>query len=553
MAKPKLVRICLMFFIMIILLSGSSLAASTRFFSDVPNGHWAERYIARMNLMGVAKGYDDGSFGINKPVNRLETVVMIIRAMGLESQAEGKSIPLTFQEPEAVPAWAKQYIAMGVIQGVISGNDLVLFRGDDFAKRYEVAQFIGKALGLEAIAPNHASDVLSYSDASDIPSSARGYVALLKSNGMMTGNEDGTFRPLENVTRGEFAVLMARLDEKLGKLPEKEVQGTVSQVTTSTITIKTDSGYETLTVGEDCLIFPDMALNDIPVSRQVFAVKTGFKALLIDTVPSGATEDNISDNPPDNPFGNTDTDIINTGTTEAFTGQLSVSIVSVNFIPRLSVTVKDEDNKIKTYPIADTCSGVSRNGSSALLKDIVSGDQATLQIINSEIIGMQAETVSSKTEGTVKEVLVSDEAVLTITDESERERTFLIDNETRIIKDGNDGTVLDLRAGDAVELRLESNRVSRIYAESWEEKDQVIGEVTRIIPDLNLLVISGKEDMETKTYIVFADADTKMITAEGDLLSRLTRLKTGDRVVIVGQIQGNMITATSLVVIGQEN
>ncbi len=77
----------------------------------------------------------------------------------------------------------------------------------------------------------------------------------MNKNGVMMGNANGTFRPQENVTRGEIAVLMTRLDDQLEKFPEKEVRGTVSQVTNSTITIKTDGGYETLTVGDDCLIF----------------------------------------------------------------------------------------------------------------------------------------------------------------------------------------------------------------------------------------------------------------------------------------------------------
>jgi hypothetical protein len=95
--------------------------------------------------------------------------------MGLESQAEGKSIPLSFQDPDQIPSWAKGYVAMAVIQGVISGDDLVSFRGEELAKRYEVAEFIGKAMGLEGSAPNHRTDVLPFSDSADIPSSARGY------------------------------------------------------------------------------------------------------------------------------------------------------------------------------------------------------------------------------------------------------------------------------------------------------------------------------------------------------------------------------------------
>lgn len=52
-------------------------------FSDVPAGHWAEKYIAAVQEAGYMTGYPDGTFGLGKPVTREELAVVVALVEGL--------------------------------------------------------------------------------------------------------------------------------------------------------------------------------------------------------------------------------------------------------------------------------------------------------------------------------------------------------------------------------------------------------------------------------------------------------------------------------------
>ncbi|WP_165861173.1 S-layer homology domain-containing protein [Paenibacillus paeoniae] len=52
-------------------------------------GHWASSYIERALNEGLAKGYEDGSFQPDRPVNEAEFLAMLLRAYGTDIKAGG--------------------------------------------------------------------------------------------------------------------------------------------------------------------------------------------------------------------------------------------------------------------------------------------------------------------------------------------------------------------------------------------------------------------------------------------------------------------------------
>jgi len=526
--KRRLTR-CLTLLLVIVMLPRSASAAPERIFSDVPENHWAERYITRMNLMGIIEGYSDGSFGINQPVSRFEIVTTIIRVMGLESQSAELSIPDSFQYPASVPEWARKYVAMGVIQGVITGDDLVSFRGGEAAKRYEVAQFIGKAMGYAGTADLHALDDLPYIDKADIPSEARGYVYLLKENGLMEGNENGTFRPRANVTRGEMAALMAKLDEKMGKLPDKEIKGTVSQVTQSTVTIRTVDGYETLVVDGDSFIFlkdGKGVLTDIVPLDWVLAVKNGFKAQLLDVNSSGST-----------------------APAQKLSGSVFGDVVSVNYYPELEIIISDYNEETQTIPISDDCI-IERDGDKVLVRDILPGDKVEIEIEGGQAEQISAEPTDGNIAGKIKQIVIRDKALLTIVDEDDEEHTYEIKNNTKIRKNGYTASPLELKAGDYVDLQWESNFATKVYAESRYLKEQLTGKVLKVNTDLSMLVILPDGGDSDERITVFALDSTRIVTVDGAVSSRLSKIKTGDKIIIVGDMEDQVVLAQTIIILG---
>lgn len=76
-------------------LNSNSSSTSTSF-SDVTDAHWAHNYIKIAVENSVINGYPDGTFKPDKSVTYVESMAMILRAMGLESKMSDKSWPLGY-------------------------------------------------------------------------------------------------------------------------------------------------------------------------------------------------------------------------------------------------------------------------------------------------------------------------------------------------------------------------------------------------------------------------------------------------------------------------
>ncbi|MGI6066892.1 MAG: S-layer homology domain-containing protein [Bacillota bacterium] len=437
MPKVRSLKIGLLTAVIIFFLAGGTNAvAAEQIFSDVPSGYWAESSIARMSVKGVITGYQDGTFGVYKPVSRLEMTAMIIRTMGWDSNASIEVIPGTFKDPAELPLWGKKYVAIGVNRGIISGEDLTDYRGLDFAKRYEVAQYIGKAMGMEDEAQALESERLTYTDAKDIPVGARGYVALLREQGLMTGNADGTFQPLQNVTRAEMAVLMAKLDRMMNRIDVNEIKGFVKEVGTNSLVITTGDGQGTIPLADDVYVFLE-----------------GKRSSLSDLLPWD------------------------------------------------SVTI-----------IKDGLYGVS----------------------------VEAERID-ELKGTVEEITV------TVRLEDGVERIFRVNEDTRIRKDGENTDLVKVTPGDELELRLDGNIITRMYVSSRVVKAQYTGKVLDVNTSRERLKIAldGEESQEITVY---TDNNTNVVTIDGKISSRLSKINEGDTVVVVGEMDDDDLVATTIIV-----
>ena len=50
-------------------------------FTDVPNTHWANKYIAKAAELSIVSGYGNGKFGPNDMVTYEQAVTMVVRAL----------------------------------------------------------------------------------------------------------------------------------------------------------------------------------------------------------------------------------------------------------------------------------------------------------------------------------------------------------------------------------------------------------------------------------------------------------------------------------------
>ncbi|SDG35050.1 Glycosidase [Fontibacillus panacisegetis] len=100
--------------------------------------------------------------------------------------------------------WSKDYIELLAAKHIASGVDSERFNPKGNVTRAEFAAFLGRALGLD-----QSAQAPSLSDIQDGAYYA-GYVAALNKLGIITGYNDGTFRPNQTVTREQITVMLMR-------------------------------------------------------------------------------------------------------------------------------------------------------------------------------------------------------------------------------------------------------------------------------------------------------------------------------------------------------
>lgn len=101
--------------------------------------------------------------------------------------------------------WAREAVQKAVALGIVNGYENGEFRPNAKASRAEFVVMLARALGLEA-----SSNNLSFQDANNIPAWSRSYVAQAVQMGIISGYEDGTFRPAANMNRTEMTVMLVR-------------------------------------------------------------------------------------------------------------------------------------------------------------------------------------------------------------------------------------------------------------------------------------------------------------------------------------------------------
>lgn len=161
-------------------------------FSDTA-GHWAERAITKWSQQyGIIQGYEDGTFGPDKPITRGAMAGIIDRVMHYQTQSPAG----TFSDT-AGTTWETAILKLNAA-GVMLGDQGKALLWNDIT-RQEAVVMLARAFGI----PESAS-ALSYGDADSVGLFARGYVAAMGERGYLTDTAGHLFRPREAITRAEF-------------------------------------------------------------------------------------------------------------------------------------------------------------------------------------------------------------------------------------------------------------------------------------------------------------------------------------------------------------
>ncbi|WP_338452579.1 S-layer homology domain-containing protein [Niallia oryzisoli] len=155
----------------------------------------------------VISGFPDGTFRANETVTRGQVAIMIGRALGFNGE------PRNTQFADVnTNVTGSGYIASAVEEGIISGFPDGSYRPYEAVTRGQMAIFLNRAYTLTTGETNSFTDVSSNMSA---------YQAILNVafNGIASGYPDGSYRPYQSVTRGQFSAFMARTIEPSFRAP----------------------------------------------------------------------------------------------------------------------------------------------------------------------------------------------------------------------------------------------------------------------------------------------------------------------------------------------
>ncbi|HOR86966.1 MAG TPA: S-layer homology domain-containing protein [Bacillota bacterium] len=181
-------------------------------FYDLKDVAWAFNAIEKLALKGILNGVGQGMFAPQNKVTHLEALAMVLRLTGDENEAENRKNQKHSQYKGPTPTWGLGYIFVAIEKGILLPEELGDFNFNTPAKRHEIAKYIIRALGKTDEALKYMDKELSFKDSSSVPKKSVGYVYLVNKLGIMIGDNNNKFNPMEPVTRAEMAVLLDRAE-----------------------------------------------------------------------------------------------------------------------------------------------------------------------------------------------------------------------------------------------------------------------------------------------------------------------------------------------------
>ncbi|WP_400195231.1 amidase family protein [Lysinibacillus telephonicus] len=153
---------------------------------------------------GIIQGYADGTFKPNNPITRLQAIKMILREKGIKDFSNVTNPGFIDVKPgdNGYEEIAKA-VELGIINGYVNAQGQKYFDPNGKLTRSHAAKILVLAYDLEGTNPTEFKDVPKEYWAYD-------EISALAANNIAGGYEDGTFKPTNNLSRQDFAVLLAR-------------------------------------------------------------------------------------------------------------------------------------------------------------------------------------------------------------------------------------------------------------------------------------------------------------------------------------------------------
>lgn len=176
-------------------------------FPDVPTNHENYAAIEYLKSKGVIKGYADGNFGPDNPVNRAEATKIIDNSFNIKIDGDYEIL-----FPDVLDtAWYFKYVMGAHEAGLIDGYKDGKFHPVSTVNLAESMKILLMAGNPEL--PTDMPTDGSIKTFNDVPSDAWyfPYVAFGKDKNILMADDEGNIEPGQNMTRGKFAEIVYRM------------------------------------------------------------------------------------------------------------------------------------------------------------------------------------------------------------------------------------------------------------------------------------------------------------------------------------------------------
>ena len=208
----------------------------------------------QLQSWGVVGGYPDGNLHPERSLTRAEFVSMVNRAYGYTQTG-----PTPFIDVPA-SAWYADDVAIAYNAKYFTGVSPRMAAPDDSLTREQSMVLLARNMRLDPV----AGEVTEFADGRDFSEWSRGYARAAAQADLIDGYDDGSFKPTQDITRGEMAVMLQRA---LGTLVNQEGTHTLSDVY-GNVTINTPNTIlKDSTIAGDLFITGGLDLGDVTLEN----------------------------------------------------------------------------------------------------------------------------------------------------------------------------------------------------------------------------------------------------------------------------------------------
>lgn len=177
------------------------LKEGTSFFADVNSTDWFGTPVSALSASGIINGYNDGSFKPLNSITRAEFTKLVTSAFSITG------INAASFEDVSADAWYAECIKNASGAEIITGYE-GRFNPESPITRQDAAVIMGRVVKLFNI---EYAGYKAFDDMENVSLYAATTVGAFYSNGILNGNGQGSFNPLDNITRAEASQLIYNL------------------------------------------------------------------------------------------------------------------------------------------------------------------------------------------------------------------------------------------------------------------------------------------------------------------------------------------------------